>query len=59
MLDIAIDNRKDVETFKVDRLQKLPSSDDGLILMIGGDGPNGKDVEVITGKGKEVVVRVK
>ena len=59
ILDAAIHNRKDVETFEIDRPRKLLSSNGGLILMIGGDGPNGNDVEVITGKGKEVVVRVK
>ena len=47
----------DLVPFNGDRLWqlKVPSSIGGLILMIGGNGQNGNSVEVITGKGKEVV----
>ena len=40
---------------KLKPLDRLRSSVGGLLLMIGGSGQNGRDVEVITGKGKEVV----
>ena len=36
-------------------LDRLRSSIGGLMLMIGGEGQNGQEVEVISGKGKEVV----
>ena len=42
-------------SFKVERLRDEPNSLGSLMLMIGGDGPNGKGIEVITGKGKRVV----
>ena len=43
------------EKVKLKPLDRLRSSVGGLLLMIGGSGQNGRDVEVITGKGKEVV----
>ena len=42
-------------SFKVERLRDEPNSLGSLMLMIGGAGPNGKRIEVITGKGKRVV----
>ena len=42
-------------SFKVERLRDEPNSLGSLMLMIGGDVPNGKGIEVITGKGKRVV----
>ena len=44
-----------VISFKVERLRDETNSLGSLMLMIGGTGPNGKGIEVITGKGKRVV----
>ena len=55
--NIAKKEDRNIASFKIDRLRKLPSSIGDLILMIGGNEPNGNGIEVITGKGK-VVVRV-
>ena len=53
---IVKEGRNDpVISFKVERLRDEPNSLGSLMLMIGGDGPNGKGIEVITGKGKRVV----
>ena len=53
---IVNEGRSDpVIPFKVERLRDEPNSLGSLMLMIGGDGPNGKGIEVITGKGKRVV----
>ena len=53
---IVNEGRSDpVISFKVQRLRDEPNSLGSLMLMIGGDGQNGKGIEVITGKGKRVV----
>ena len=53
---IVKEGRNDpVISFKVERLRDEPNSLGSLMLMIGGAGPNGKGIEVITGKGKRVV----
>ena len=53
---IVNEGRSDpVISFKVQRLRDEPNSLGSLMLMIGGAGPSGKGIEVITGKGKRVV----
>ena len=44
-----------IERVTLKPLDRLRSAVGGLILMIGGSGENGQGVEVVTGKGKEVV----
>ena len=58
---LVLDTSKDEEvSYNVDKvtlkpLDRLRNSIGGLMLMIGGEGQNGQEVEVISGKGKEVV----
>ena len=60
-ISLVLDTSKDEEvSYNVDKvtlkpLDRLRNSIGGLMLMIGGEGQNGQEVEVISGKGKEVV----
>lgn len=53
--DEEVSYNVDVDKVTLKPLDRLRSSIGGLMLMIGGEGQNGQEVEVISGKGKEVV----